>query len=94
MIVATMPPFCVGQGKEFARYLTEEEELTAALNYPNELLPVGHIVPNHGVVAEFLRCKSAAVGGRGAIPPEGEASSVAVCAVQRRPRHAGRSQHS
>lgn len=50
LIVGTMPPFSVGQGKEFVRYLTEDEELAGALNYLNELSPMGHIVPNHGLV--------------------------------------------
>jgi pyruvate-formate lyase len=50
LIVGTLPPFSVGQGKEFVRYLTEEEELAAALNYLNELSPMGHIVPNHETV--------------------------------------------
>jgi pyruvate-formate lyase len=51
-IVGNMPPFSVGQGKEFVRYLTEEEELAGELQYLNELSPMGHIVPNHGVVLE------------------------------------------
>lgn len=50
LIVGTLPPFSVGQGKEFVRYLTEEEELTGALDYLNELSPMGHIVPNHETV--------------------------------------------
>jgi pyruvate-formate lyase len=50
LIVGTMPPFSVGQGKEFVRYLTEAEELAGALDYLNELSPMGHIVPNHGLV--------------------------------------------
>lgn len=50
LIVGTMPPFSVGQGKEFVRYLTEEEELAGALDYLNELSPMGHIVPNHGTM--------------------------------------------
>lgn len=52
LIVGTLPPFSVGQGKEFVRYLTPEEELTGALDYLNELSPMGHIVPNHGVMLE------------------------------------------
>jgi pyruvate-formate lyase len=52
LIVGTMPPFSVGQGKEFVRYLTEEEELAGELRYLNELSPMGHIVPNHGVVLD------------------------------------------
>jgi hypothetical protein len=52
LIIGTLPPFSVGQGKEFVRYLTEEEELAGALDFLNELSPMGHIVPNHGVVLE------------------------------------------
>ncbi|WP_172991758.1 pyruvate formate lyase family protein [Lacipirellula parvula] len=47
LILGTLPPFSVGQGKEFVRYLTEEEELRAMLSYLNELSPMGHIVPDH-----------------------------------------------
>lgn len=50
LIIGTLPPFSVGQGKEFVRYLTEEEEFNGALNYLNELSPMGHIVPNHGIM--------------------------------------------
>jgi hypothetical protein len=50
LIVGTLPPFSVGQGKEFVRYLTADEELAGALDYLNELSPMGHIVPNHGLV--------------------------------------------
>lgn len=52
LIIGTLPPFSVGQGKEFVRYLREDEELRGALEYLNELSPMGHIVPNHGVVLE------------------------------------------
>jgi hypothetical protein len=52
LIVGNMPPFSVGQGKEFVRYLTEEEKLAGELKYLNELSPMGHIVPDHGVVLE------------------------------------------
>jgi hypothetical protein len=41
----------------------------------------------------FYDLKSAAVGSRRAIPADGEASSIAVCTLQRGPRHAGWSQH-
>jgi hypothetical protein len=41
LIVGTLPPFSVGQGKEFVRYLTEDEELAGALDYLNELSPMG-----------------------------------------------------
>ncbi len=47
IILGTLPPFSVGQGKEFVRYLTRDEELTAMLDYLNELSPMGHIVPDH-----------------------------------------------
>src|SRR5206468_7395852 len=50
LIVGTMPPFSVGQGKEFVRYLTEKEELGGMLDFLNELSPMGHIVPDHGRV--------------------------------------------
>lgn len=52
LIVGTMPPFSVGQGKEFVRYLTKEEELAGELMYLNELSPMGHIVPNHAIVLD------------------------------------------
>jgi len=52
LIIGTMPPFSVGQGKEFVRYLTKEEELVGELRYLNELSPMGHIVPNHGVILD------------------------------------------
>lgn len=52
LIVGTMPPFSVGQGKEFVRYLTKEEELAGALDFLNELSPMGHIVPNHRLMLE------------------------------------------
>jgi pyruvate-formate lyase len=52
LIVGMMPPFSVGQGKEFVRYLTVEEELSGALNFLNELSPMGHIVPGHGIALE------------------------------------------
>ena len=42
----------MGQGKEFVRYLTEEEELSGALSFLNELSPMGHIVPNHKLVLD------------------------------------------
>jgi pyruvate-formate lyase len=52
LILGTMPPFSVGQGKEFVRYLTAEEELGFMLDYLNELSPMGHIVPDHTRVVE------------------------------------------
>jgi pyruvate-formate lyase len=50
LIVGTMPPFSVGQGKEVIRYLTDEESLRGAIDMVNEWSPMGHVVPNHGVV--------------------------------------------
>ncbi|GEP50930.1 dehydrogenase [Flavobacterium noncentrifugens] len=47
LVLGTMPPFSVGQGKEFVLYLTEDERLTAMLSYLSERSPMGHIVPNH-----------------------------------------------
>lgn len=47
LILGTLPPFSVGQGKEFVRYLKPDEELEAMLSYLNELSPMGHIVPDH-----------------------------------------------
>jgi pyruvate-formate lyase len=53
LIIGTMPPFSVGQGKEFVRYLTREEELEGMLDYLNELSPMGHIVPDHNRVVKL-----------------------------------------
>lgn len=50
LVLGTLPPFSVGQGKEFVRYLTPDERLSAMLNYLNELSPMGHVVPDHGRV--------------------------------------------
>jgi len=50
LVIGTLPPFSVGQGKEFVRYLNRDEELAGALDFLNELSPMGHIVPNHGIV--------------------------------------------
>ncbi|UOQ75282.1 hypothetical protein MUN79_29260 (plasmid) [Hymenobacter cellulosilyticus] len=56
LIVGSLPPFSVGQGKEFVRYLTEAEEYQGMLDFLNELSPMGHIVPDHGrVVNRGLR---------------------------------------
>lgn len=52
LILGTLPPFSVGQGKEFVRYLTADEELGAMLDYLNELSPMGHIVPDHSRVVQ------------------------------------------
>ena len=52
LIVGTLPPFSVGQGKEFVRYLTPAEAHRASLSYLNELSPMGHIVPDHGRLLE------------------------------------------
>lgn len=52
LIVGTLPPYSVGQGKELMRYLTEEESLFWELRYFNEWSPFGHIVPDHQYVLE------------------------------------------
>ena len=53
LIVGTLPPFSVGQGKEFVRYLTEEEALAGELEYLNETSPMGHIVPDYGKILKL-----------------------------------------
>jgi pyruvate-formate lyase len=50
LIIGTLPPYSVGQGKELVKYLTEEERLFWELRYFNEWSPFGHIVPDHEVV--------------------------------------------
>ncbi len=50
LIVGTLPPYSVGQGKELMRYLTKEESLYWEMRYLNEWSPFGHIVPDHQVV--------------------------------------------
>ena len=50
LIIGTLPPYSVGQGKELMRYLTPEESLYWELRYLNEWSPFGHIVPNHEVI--------------------------------------------
>ncbi len=85
-IVGALPPFAVGQGKEFVRYLTEAEELAGALDFLNELSPMGHIVPNHRIViergleavADEARARAAAAGAdaRGAAFLEAVAISL------------------
>ncbi|HEX8285752.1 MAG TPA: pyruvate formate lyase family protein [Pyrinomonadaceae bacterium] len=73
LIVGALPPFSVGQGKEFVRYLTEEEELSGALDFLNELSPMGHIVPNHGLLLEKgLSGIAADARARAAEPGTGE----------------------
>lgn len=52
ILAGTLPPFSVGQGKEFVRYLTEDEELRGMLCFLNERSPMGHIVPDHGRVVQ------------------------------------------
>lgn len=52
LLAGTLPPFSVGQGKEFVRYLTADEELRGMLRYLNELSPMGHIVPDHERVVQ------------------------------------------
>lgn len=50
LIVGTLPPYSVGQGKELVRYLTPEESVFWELRYFNEWSPFGHIVPDHEVI--------------------------------------------
>lgn len=50
LIVGTLPPYSVGQGKELIRYLTEDERLYWELRYYNEWSPFGHIVPDHDII--------------------------------------------
>lgn len=50
LIIGTLPPYSVGQGKELLRYLTEEESLYWELRYFNEWSPFGHIVPDHEII--------------------------------------------
>lgn len=50
IIVGTLPPYSVGQGKELMRYLTEEESLYWEIRYLNEWSPFGHTVPNHEII--------------------------------------------
>jgi pyruvate-formate lyase len=52
LIVGTLPPYSVGQGKELMRYLTEEEALFWELRYFNEWSPFGHIVPDHEAILQ------------------------------------------
>jgi pyruvate-formate lyase len=47
LILGTMPPYSVGQGKELMLYLTEEEALRGQLKYLNEWSPFGHVIPDH-----------------------------------------------
>jgi pyruvate-formate lyase len=63
LIVGTLPPYSVGQGKELIRYLTDDEALYWELRYLNEWSPFGHIVPDHefildnGIVAIIEICQ-------------------------------------
>lgn len=52
LIVGTLPPYSVGQGKELMRYLTDDETLYWELRYLNEWSPFGHIVPDHDLILE------------------------------------------
>lgn len=52
LIAGTLPPFSVGQGKEFIGYLTKDEELRGMLGYLSERSPMGHIVPDHSRVVQ------------------------------------------
>ena len=55
LIVGTLPPYSVGQGKEVVRYLTPDETLVGELNFVNEWSPLGHIVPDHGRTLRGLK---------------------------------------
>jgi len=50
LIIGSLPPYSVGQGKELMRYLTPEEALFWELRYYNEWSPFGHIVPDYEVL--------------------------------------------
>lgn len=52
LIVGTLPPYSVGQGKELIRYLKPQEALFWELRYLNEWSPFGHIVPDHEVILD------------------------------------------
>lgn len=52
LIIGSLPPYSVGQGKELMRYLTEEEALFYEIRYLNEWSPFGHIVPDHQQVLD------------------------------------------
>ena len=47
LVVGCIPPYSVAQGKELVGYLTEQEELEAALNLLNDRAPFGHITPDY-----------------------------------------------
>lgn len=47
LIVGTLPPYSVGQGKEVVRYLTPDETLAGELAFLNEWSPLGHVVPEY-----------------------------------------------
>lgn len=56
LIVGTMPPYSVGQGKEIMRYLSDAEELESEIRFLNGWSNFGHIAPNHErVVRQGLR---------------------------------------
>jgi len=50
MVVGSLPPYSVGQGKELMRYLTEKEALKWEIQFLNEWSPFGHTVPDHNVI--------------------------------------------
>jgi hypothetical protein len=52
LIVGTIPPYSVGQGKELVGYLTSSEQLANAIDFFNDRSTFGHIVPNHAIVLE------------------------------------------
>ncbi|MEM6484179.1 MAG: pyruvate formate lyase family protein [Pseudomonadota bacterium] len=58
LIVGTMPPYSVGQGKEVMRYLKDatddyDEALDFEARFRNEWSNFGHIVPNHEKVVHL-----------------------------------------
>jgi pyruvate-formate lyase len=52
LIVGTMPPYSVGQGKEVMGYMTEDEEFASEVGFLNGWSNFGHIVPNHEKVVQ------------------------------------------
>jgi pyruvate-formate lyase len=50
LIIGTLPPYSVGQGKELMKYLSDQESTYWQLRYLNEWSPFGHIVPDYEVI--------------------------------------------
>ena len=56
IIVGTMPPYSVGQGKEIMGFLTDDEFLKYEVRFLNGWSNFGHIVPDHDkVIRQGLR---------------------------------------